>query len=1518
VLRRDLRGAAMVAASPARGAAWQLLGRLEDRLRARTHRNLEARRPATPQRLVIDRSEGRDTVADVLRAAGQSTGVAVVHGEPDVGKSALVLDAIDALRADGAAVVALSLRDLPYGSLLDVEHHLGGSAREVLAATAVAPVRLLVLDGAEVAQEGAAAVLTDLTRAAVQAGLGVAAVVRDDARRTVVAAVSTSVDAAVEGAVDAGTATPTEVAVPPLTAEQVAQVKAAYAEVSRLGADPRTTWLIRRVGVIDVLLRAEATAALPDGALSEADVFDAVWSTWVRRGERFEPGGATPDGREAALVELARRELVGDGPTAPTRDGQALASLRADGLLLPAGQGFAWRPRDVFASDIMRDFAVARLLLRDEFAPLAAAGAPRWTLRAARLACQSALAVMAGDPVAVEPVRQGLQRRFDVVAGTFGDRWSDVPWEALLTTGFADAGLTGARQALLDADAAGLARVMRLVEQRFTRSDAADPVIAGPVVAFLLDHAGGVDDPRYPTQKTANEFVAAWLRGLIRRPGADPAAPGSMPLRVRVREALLARDLHDGYEVLLESVALLGPDLDVRGRSTLRDIAGTMPGFLARCVEEVDAVTSLADADVELLVELAEAYYLQQPYTDPWGGSPLLPGDVIRSHRAGGGPPWAAWHFGPFWQVLCTNPTAGIGLINRLLAHAARHRVRPDGAPPTASIPDEDLLGVTLDLPGVGPQHYVGDEHVWAWYRGTSIGPWPCTSALRALERAADQLLQAGVPLRRIMEMLLADAVSLAELGLVVGVLVRHLDTVGDELDVFLASPDIWQLEYVRVVSEGGIRVARDSDDAQEAALRRWTFRDVAGVLVIRALASGDQQRVEALRQTGRALVDAARDDRAAHADDREQGAAATGGPADDTVDHCASPPTTSAAEGDSDSRREETVAGGPDAQALASVRLWASLLDADTWHRVEVGGMVGWQHVPPAEVTSALGARQVELDRAGDAWRLLGAYRMQLVPPLHDQAPPVPAAELLAADLTVARELATTPPVGGPPEPDQAPAAVAAAAVRAYAAGVAVAPGDLAWAIGYVILAARHPEVGPFGYEGTIYSAGADRSAATAVPLLLLPAFTDPAPNGQSVDDIGAGILTGADGAPSYCRGSEDEPDQTVEADKVTAVADALVALTTSLFDQVRRFAAQALPPVWQAPCGHQGAGETRCRHEIAWTAVEAGARDVGIGTWNGTTRPRVSLAGPLTTALTSAEAGNLYLTRLTGPLVAACAAARSPCCVSVPAAALRDALLDAYARATLHWAANRFEHRDESRRTAVAALLDDAAAEPTAEPGIAVAPGGGADRLLNHIQRCAAHPRALGELLGDCAVLATYDPARRRTIRTMWPTVMDTVLAAFDPAATPGGGYHRTGRAVASIIPEPKTSIIDTDMTATVRSAHHGWPTPTELAEPIQRWLPWATGQPEGVDALVGLLRAATPAEQAHLGLPWVTHLVRDHPNLIANRTWHLCDWLATLRDADVLDPSTRPQYQALVDALAAAGDRRAARLQRDDEAA
>ena len=100
-------------------------------------------------------------------------------------------------------------------------------------------------------------------------------------------------------------------------------------------------------------------------------------------------------------------------------------------------------------------------------------------------------------------------------------------------------------------------------------------------------------------------------------------------------------------------------------------------------------------------------------------------------------------------------------------------------------------------------QLYVGDIHVWRWYRGTGVGPYPCLSALQALERVCDHMVDSGVSLRSLVQVLLDGCENLAMVGLVVGLLVRHLEEADRLLDPYLAEPLIWDYEFSRVINEG-------------------------------------------------------------------------------------------------------------------------------------------------------------------------------------------------------------------------------------------------------------------------------------------------------------------------------------------------------------------------------------------------------------------------------------------------------------------------------------------------------------------------------------------------------------------------------------------------------------------------------------------------------------------------------------------------------------------------------------------
>src|SRR5207244_8741892 len=129
--------------------------------------------------LELERSDARKSLRTAIEAVANHSRTLVIHGEPDVGKSALTLRTTQELEATGVAVVTLNLRDLP-NSGLGLEALLGARLKDVLGGTSVGRFRLLVVEGAESVLEGQGPLLNELATAALRAGLCVAAVTRID------------------------------------------------------------------------------------------------------------------------------------------------------------------------------------------------------------------------------------------------------------------------------------------------------------------------------------------------------------------------------------------------------------------------------------------------------------------------------------------------------------------------------------------------------------------------------------------------------------------------------------------------------------------------------------------------------------------------------------------------------------------------------------------------------------------------------------------------------------------------------------------------------------------------------------------------------------------------------------------------------------------------------------------------------------------------------------------------------------------------------------------------------------------------------------------------------------------------------------------------------------------------------------------------------------------------------------------------------------------------------------------
>lgn len=374
------------------------------------------------------------------------------------------------------------------------------------------------------------------------------------------------------------------------------------------------------------------------------------------------------------------------------------------------------------------------------------------------------------------------------------------------------------------------------------------------------------------------------------------------------------------------------------------------------------------------------------------------------------------------------------------------------------------------------------------------------------------------------------------------------------------------------------------------------------------------------------------------------------------------------------------------------------------------------------------------------------------------------------------------------------------------------------------------------------------------------------------------------------------------MDEEDLTVVAGAVTALTTSLYTEVRRIAARTLAVVWAAPCGPSPAEGALCRHVIAWSAVDAGARDVALTPWTPEgRRDYQQLAGPVVQAIRDTPASGFMFTRLGPAVIAACDAARAHSCVAAQAIPVRDALLDAYARAAVHWGSEDYQSREEDRCAVAEALLATAASDAT--PLLAVIAG-------------LSQARALSDTLNALATVATYDATARATFRTVWPAIMDTILDAVEAGATVFSEFFWGGYALAAVIPSPHSSMADSTPADSMTAARPGWPTPEELHDPVERWLPHAVGHVHTADNLIGLLQAAPLLTQARLGLPWLRTVIVTDARWSNSGTWHAVDWLQSLRDGNVLDEQTRPAYNELVDTLAAAGYHAAVTLQHVDE--
>jgi len=998
--------------------------------------------------LAIPFIDRRADLAKAIRSAGSDTSALVVSGDSGTGKSALTLSTIAELEASdptGFEAIVLNFRGIPQ-TTMELRAALGVSIEDALGELS-ARCRLLVVDAADAALERSAQLLTELMLSAAAAGVGVVAVASDTAADFVRDQMSLAFETRVS-----------TFRMDLLGDDDIATVSEHFPLLRALLRDLPAASLFRRLVALDLLARTELRL---ESSMTEWECLELVWSKIVRGEGR--PGAGSAEARAQTLLAVAAATLRLPLDQRPSggMDGPAVDALRRDHLLAPASP---YRVEPEFAHDEVRRYATAILLVRaaQPTEVLETAGAPRWALAAATLACKGQLQA---SGVRVASVYSQAVAEYNEFASKHGARWADVPIEAVFETPTAYECLKDALEG--QTSRLELGDVVRVVVQRHQFNGLVDHAVAAPVIRVLLD-----EHAPWAISKESFKLLASWLSSLcianepsgnaLRVPlrsrllsfwDSHPQReqlPEDLPewVRPRRRQSRRVLDYHVTDDEFLETMALLGPDIDERVEGCLRVVAEHAPAFLAPAVDSPLSARAIAMRDPELLATLMEAYYIDEEHDD-WSRR-----EGLRDHQGrwrSFGPPFSDYYFGGFWQLFnVASLRTSVRVLNKILNHGARARVDTSSTSYIASafenseMNDEDT-GAVLNLDGT-PRLFVGDSSVWNWYRATSVGPNAASSALLAMERLADGWLQEGARPARVVEILLEDCENLAVPGMIFGLLVRHLEKVGTELDRFLAEPLVWELEFARATSEFvGLRA--NTEGLANLERRRWSPREVSVWLLTR----GDEPRREVLKGVASRLI--------------QKG------------DELGIDPTRT--------------------------RAWAASLDVSRYEVTQEGDEFYLQVVPPPEVLAAQEELAAYQEHFQTSLRLQNRYWGSAK---HDPLYEPPTAVEIAADLAVGRALLATGNQMSPDRPLDAVAHVVRAAVDRAAGGEMDALGDNSEFVAQFVLelALSFKDLSGQRQDDQYYDLGADRAVALALPAFLMPTFAELlARIGVSVDDV-------------------------------------------------------------------------------------------------------------------------------------------------------------------------------------------------------------------------------------------------------------------------------------------------------------------------------------------------------------------------------------------------------------------------------
>ena len=811
---------------------WQVLDHLESRALYSVRNKIET--IDLRRKLTLDRDKAIEDLVNTIK----NEKLVVVSGESGTGKSSLVLLGVSSAtdKCHDFQMSSLNLRHI--SDPLEFEAQLGTKVSTLLSELS-APHRVLIIDGAEAAIEGKADELRYLVNAAKLSDLNLVVITSTESKKAITEILS-----------EADFANPiTHYCVPLLSNQDIDYVIQNFPELKPLVRKPESHNLLRRLVVVDLLIRSGINGV----PLSEVEAMKQIWSGLIGRHGHRDHGA--PNSRQSILLELAKCELFGINKFDVWKeaDQNAIFGLQQDGILKQWRNG-ALELEPEFSHDEIRHYALAYWLVLDQnpVRQLMLASAPRWAVTAARLACQYLLEMSDEQRQSRIGLLIDLRSSFQsMVDRGCSSRWGDIPFEALLVIANPLPLVRQVWQSLVEGEEIELQNIVRIASQRHRAVNGTVNIsTVEPIINMLL-----TDQTPWRTWTFTQDLIRRWLRAHVNR-----RTQSGNELRIKLRNLIVAAISKAGLDpqkekisnaipreatdrFVLEMLALLGPDLGSEGEQILIYVAQQTPDHLAPTVEELFVAESLASYNIRLLAQLTQSYYIDNTSSL----NPSIFDDGIRDHKHLGFPMGtnAAYWRGPFMILLHMDFELGVRTINNIINHATHIRI--------SSGPDSDLYGnprrsdYTLAISGDCREFY-GDEQVWCWYRGTGVGPYPCLSALQALELACDRQKNFGTPLSTIVSTLLNTCQSLATVAVTVGFLIRHLVETELLMEPYLIEPAIWDFETTRCTYELSRRdFAAPSDGIFAPSRRSWSLIEATMCIVLNA----DDNRANELRGLG-------------------------------------------------------------------------------------------------------------------------------------------------------------------------------------------------------------------------------------------------------------------------------------------------------------------------------------------------------------------------------------------------------------------------------------------------------------------------------------------------------------------------------------------------------------------------------------------------------------------------------------------------------------------------------------------